>query len=449
RKNGIGESQRTSVTMGTGVYYYALKLNDDMIIRIASATNDVLKIFVGISIPAIVIISIIYMLTVVVAMSLTKNITKPILDIDLDEKIETDNVYDELAPFVTKIRQQNKKINKQLDKLNIQKIRLGVITDNMSEGLIVINNEMTVLSVNKSVANMFRLEDNDIKGKNFLYITRDMHINDCVKLTLLGQKGILEFTQNGKNYQLFSSPVLEGGIISGAVVLIVDITEKVKSEQIRREFSANVSHELKTPLTTILGYSQIINTGMAKPKDIEGFNKKIEKEAMRLLRLIEDVIKQSKLDEKNEHETEKIELEEVVNDVVLNLSGKISEHELSVSSEGNSIIYGDKTMINELVFNLVENAIKYNKQSGKIMISICELDGKTSLSIADTGIGIPEDDIDRIFERFYRCDKSRSRDVDGTGLGLSIVKHIAIWHKATINTQSQLGKGTKITITFG
>ncbi|MEG2583796.1 MAG: PAS domain-containing protein, partial [Oscillospiraceae bacterium] len=200
RKNGIGESQRTSVTMGTGVYYYALKLNDDMIIRIASATNDVLKIFVGISIPAIVIISIIYMLTVVVAMSLTKNITKPILDIDLDEKIETDNVYDELAPFVTKIRQQNKKINKQLDKLNIQKIRLGVITDNMSEGLIVINNEMTVLSVNKSVANMFRLEDNDIKGKNFLYITRDMHINDCVKLTLLGQKGILEFTQNGKNY---------------------------------------------------------------------------------------------------------------------------------------------------------------------------------------------------------------------------------------------------------
>ncbi|MEG2381770.1 MAG: ATP-binding protein, partial [Oscillospiraceae bacterium] len=184
-------------------------------------------------------------------------------------------------------------------------------------------------------------------------------------------------------------------------------------------------------------------------KDIEGFNKKIEKEAMRLLRLIEDVIKQSKLDEKNEHETEKIELEEVVNDVVLNLSGKISEHELSVSSEGNSIIYGDKTMINELVFNLVENAIKYNKQSGKIMISICELDGKTSLSIADTGIGIPEDDIDRIFERFYRCDKSRSRDVDGTGLGLSIVKHIAIWHKATINTQSQLGKGTKITITFG
>ncbi|MEG2669352.1 MAG: ATP-binding protein, partial [Oscillospiraceae bacterium] len=333
--------------------------------------------------------------------------------------------------------------------LNIQKIRLGVITDNMSEGLIVINNEMTVLSVNKSVANMFRLEDNDIKGKNFLYITRDMHINDCVKLTLLGQKGILEFTQNGKNYQLFSSPVLEGGIISGAVVLIVDITEKVKSEQIRREFSANVSHELKTPLTTILGYSQIINTGMAKPEDIEGFNKKIEKEAMRLLRLIEDVIKQSKLDEKNEHETEKIELEEVVNDVVLNLSGKISERELSVSSEGNSIIYGDKTMINELVFNLVENAIKYNKQSGKIMISICELDGKTSLSIADTGIGIPEDDIDRIFERFYRCDKSRSRDVDGTGLGLSIVKHIAIWHKATINTQSQLGKGTKITITFG
>ncbi|MEG1880179.1 MAG: PAS domain-containing protein, partial [Oscillospiraceae bacterium] len=144
------------------------------------------------------------------------------------------NVYDELAPFVTKIRQQNKKINKQLDKLNIQKIRLGVITDNMSEGLIVINNEMTVLSVNKSVANMFRLEDNDIKGKNFLYITRDMHINDCVKLTLLGQKGILEFTQNGKNYQLFSSPVLEGGIISGAVVLIVDITEKVKEKYYTR-----------------------------------------------------------------------------------------------------------------------------------------------------------------------------------------------------------------------
>lgn len=444
-KSGFGEAQRRSETLGKNVYYYAVRLNSGEVLRAAGQIQDVYRMFLSISIPVLAIAVFIYIITIFIAKNLTENITRPINDINLTGE-EWDNVYDELIPLLKRIQGQNAEIKRQMEKVKRQKIRLQAIGENMNEGLIVLDKNGLIISANDSALEIFNAAGRDVIHQSFLHLTRDMEMEAHLEKAFEGNKDTFTTLINQKAYQIFYSPVFENSAVSGIVMLVFDISAKAEAEQIRREFSANVSHELKTPLTTILGYSQIINNDIAKPEDIRGFMMKIEKEASRLLALIDDIIELSRLDEQSdEMRMCKIDLLDIVNEVAEQLSEKAAQKNVTISVSGsNTVIEGNPHQITELVYNICDNAIKYNRDGGSVSIAL----GDKQLSISDTGIGIPAEYLDRIFERFFRVDKSRSKKVNGTGLGLSIVKHIAMRHKAEINVKSVPNEGTCFTVSF-
>ena len=452
RDHGVGVAKRSSVTLGgSTLYYYAVRLADGNVLRLASMTTHLFKAFAGITLPLLIVVFLIYILAIIVSVRLTENITKPIMAIDLSGgDTEEEGVYDELAPFMQKISEQNREIHRQMSQIRTQKIRLDTIGDNMSEGLVTLDEKGMILSVNHSALGIFDIVVSDVKGKSFLHLTRDLEINSKVNEVLRGNRVTVEFESRGSHYQLFCSPVFADQKQSGAILLVLDISERFKAEQARREFSANVSHELKTPLTTILGYSQLINNGMAKKEDLKGFTEKIESEATRLIALVEDVIKQSNLDEQGiVKETQKVDLKQLSKEVLENLEPKIREKHISVTLEGvSALVQGDSTMLHEMIFNLIDNAVKYNRDEGRISVRTGMEGNRPFFSVTDTGIGIPEEDQERVFERFYRVDKSHSRRIVGTGLGLSIVKHIVLCHGGVVQLESALDQGTKITVKF-
>lgn len=446
KENGFGMSDRLSVTQGTRVYYYAVRLEDGKILRVASHSYSVVQLVKRMAVPVGLMFLAVFLLLMFLSAKLTRHILKPIEALDIDSSDEGE-VYDELLPFIEKIRVQKEEIEWQKRKVSRQKDQLQALTQNMQEGMLILNNATEILSINPSAAKIFDT-DTSIVGENLLYLTRDIQLLKAGKEAVNGNYNQLELAHDGKTYRVFCSPAYRGEK-KGAILLFLDITESVLAEQIRHEFSANVSHELKTPLTNLLGYSQMLGHGMAKTEDIQRFARKIETETERIVRLVDDIIKQSQLDERSSFEKQPIDIFAAAQRAAERLEEMAQKNEISVQVQGiSAYVLGNASMLDELVYNLVENAIKYNKPSGSVTLQIEENEEEVCLSVEDTGIGIPKEEINRIYERFYRVDKSHSRQIGGTGLGLSIVKHIARLHQARIETESTLGKGTKISVCF-
>ncbi len=446
RETGIGESERYSVTTGEHYYYYAVQLDDDSVLRLAAFSDNTLSMFWGSLASVLFIAFLIYLLSVIVARHLTDNIIKPLENIYFFDQNNYENAYAEIQPFLNRIARQNQEIKRQMAKVKAQKGRLQAITDNINEGLVIIDADANVLSVNQCALNIFRVSENYVKHRPFSYLTEREDICEAINKALEGKKESMMVEMRKRVYQIFFSPVYEQKIISGVVILIFDVSAHAKSEQIRREFTANVSHELKTPLTTIHGYAQVIESGIAKPEDVRGFAEKIDRESSRLINLIDDIIKLSNLDENSTGgEMQELSLKTVINEVKDNLQVKAAEKQVTIEVVGEDTkIMGNLSQITEMIYNLCDNAIKYNKEGGTVTLTLAD----QTLFVSDTGIGIPASDLDRIYERFFRGDKSHSKKVDGTGLGLSIVKHIAEVNNAVIEVDSEVGEGTTFTVKF-
>jgi len=379
----------------------------------------------------------------VIARRLTRAIVDSADKVDFEDEVFPD--YDELYGFTRKMKRQKQAWNRQLEELENRANTFRTITENMKEGLILADKNGTILSANHSALEIF--QETDIVDKNILYVCRDMDLLNGMRRCFQGEPSEILFKRGGRQYNSFLNPVHNGEEISGAILLFLDTTEKFKSEKQRKEFSANVSHELKTPLTTISALSEMIGTGMAQQADIEGFALKINAQTKRLIHMIDDIIRLSEFDEGNiAGEFTSIDLYVLAEAVISSLQDQAREKRVTVRLEGEPLrITANERMIDELLFNLVENAVKYNKEDGKVTLYLTEEEGCCKISVADTGIGIPKRYQSRVFERFYRVDKSRSQKTGGTGLGLSIVKHVVEYHRGSVEMESEEGVGTTIT----
>jgi len=441
--SGTGESSRFSDTLGQETYYYAIRLGNGSVLRLAKTMSSIWGMFGG----AIPIVSLVVLAMLAIgyflAGSLTKRIVSPINRVNLEEKLSSP--YDELAPFVQTISQQRERISQQMSDLQNRSDTIAAIMDSMSEGVILVDRQGALLSINKSATDIFAIHGS-VDGKNILEILRDVELNEAMRSALSGVRGEMNLAHSDKTYRVYFSPVTD----SGAIVLFLDITEKSMSEKLRREFSANVSHELKTPLTTIYGNVEMLENGMVKETDTAQFYGKIKDEAARLIALIEDIIMLSQLDENNgDVTTENVDLVFVAGEVSQSLDPKAKTQGVKVTVSGDGILSANRSQMTELFYNLIDNAIKYNKPSGIVNVEITAAHNGAKITVSDTGIGIPQEAQRRVFERFYRVDKSRSKKTGGTGLGLAIVKHIVMAYDGTIELQSDANKGTIITISLG
>ena len=444
-KTGQGEITRFSDTLGESTYYYALKLNNNDVLRIASTTKSILGIVTESIVWFILIFIFIILISLLIARLLTKVVVKPINKLDLDNPLSNDT-YEELSPLLLRMEKQKKEIKNRMDELTKTRDDFNFITDNMSEGLVIFSEKGYVLASNKSANKILGIS----QKQYYLESCRDSSYIELIESSLNGKPHTAKINRSGYTYQLFASPVKEESKNFATVLFITDITEKDQAEQRRKEFSANVSHELKTPLTSILGYAELISKEIAKKEDIPRFGELIHREAARLLQVIEDIIKLSKLDEADLiKEFEDVRLDELCLTVINDLKQKASGYKVKCSFEGQkTIIKGYFPILYEMIYNLCDNAIVYNKAEGSVILTLEKNDNKAVLTVADTGIGIPQEHLPRVFERFYRVDKSHSKDTGGTGLGLSIVKHAASLHDAKIDISSKINKGTKISISF-
>ena len=450
-EKGSGSITRPSETLAEQTYYYAVRLSDDTVIRVASTTRSGWASFMQ-AIPWIVALTIvIFCITMVLAEIQTKKIVGPINNLNLDNPDEA-SVYDELSPLIGRIEKQNLTIHKQMDTLREKQMEFAAITENMSEGFIVVDSKAEVVSYNSSAMRILGVERQLVPDSrvNILNFNRSAEFREAVDHALAGRHAEQNLELNGHCYQMIANPVLDEGRNEGAIIVILDITEKQGREELRREFSANVSHELKTPLTSISGYAEIMKNGLVRPEDMARFAENIYTEAQRLITLVGDIIKLSQLDE-NAVEVEKsaVDLYEVSSDVVKRLQGNAVKQKVSINLQGEpAVVHGARQILDEMIFNICDNAIKYNKTNGKVMVTVKNEGMRKVVTVADTGIGVPEADKDRIFERFYRVDKSHSKQIGGTGLGLSIVKHGAIYHDAQVELESKVGEGTVVRIVF-
>jgi two-component system phosphate regulon sensor histidine kinase PhoR len=444
-KTGQGEITRFSDTLGESTYYYALKLNNNDVLRIASTTKSILGIVTESIVWFILIFIFIILISLLIARLLTKVVVKPINKLDLDNPLSNDT-YEELSPLLLRMEKQKKEIKNRMDELTKTRDDFNFITDNMSEGLVIFSEKGYVLASNKSANKILGIS----QKQYYLESCRDSSYIELIESSLNGKPHTAKINRSGYTYQLFASPVKEESKNFATVLFITDITEKDQAEQRRKEFSANVSHELKTPLTSILGYAELISKEIAKKEDIPRFGELIHREAARLLQVIEDIIKLSKLDEADLiKEFEDVRLDELCLTVINDLKQKALGYKVKCSFEGQkTIIKGYFPILYEMIYNLCDNAIVYNKAEGSVILTLEKNDNKAVLTVADTGIGIPQEHLPRVFERFYRVDKSHSKDTGGTGLGLSIVKHAASLHDAKIDISSKINKGTRISISF-
>lgn len=441
-KYGDGESSRYSQTLGLRTYYYAIRLTDGSVLRLAKTNQSILGLFTTVLPIVVAVIFLVIAISYIVAARLTTHIVAPINKINLDGELSSP--YDELAPLIRTISGQRKKIAEDFAAMQKVQDTIHAITENMNEGMLMVGAGGIILSINRSATKIFDT-DSSFEGHNIRELSRDLSFINAIQKALSGDGGNMIFTKNSKIYNVLISPVFE----TGAILFLLDITEKARADERRREFSANVSHELKTPLTSIYGNAEMLYEGMVKEKDKQSFYEKIKKEASRLMILIEDIIKISELDEKNDvSQLETLELASLTAECKESLAQKAAEYSIKINIKGKGYINGNRTMIREMIYNLLDNAIKYNKQNGSVYVEVSEEHGKTKIALTDTGIGIPQNEQERIFERFYRTDRSRSKKTGGTGLGLAIVKHIVMAHSGSIKMTSKPEKGTKIIIYF-
>lgn len=450
--SSTGRSIRYSSTLSEKRIYEAVRLSDGSVIRISYVQKTILMIMYGMIQPVLILIILAFILAGFLTYRLSKQIIQPLEQIDLDNPDES-VVYEEMAPFVRKIIHQNQQIAQTMAILKSQQEEFSLITENMQEGFIVVDKDSRILSHNTSALKVFNATGK-VEGQKVLILNRTSDFQEAVEQALSGRHVEKLIPIRERIYNIYINPVYDSDAankkVAGAVIIVTDVTEREQREELRREFSANVSHELKTPLTSISGIAEIIKTGIVESKDVPEFAGRIYDEASRLVTLVEDIIRLSQLDESGlDMVKEKVDLYELTEEVIEQLSPVARVKNIQLKLQGTSkIITGVKPVIREMIFNLCDNAIKYNKESGRVLIEVDEAMGETFVSVKDTGIGIPMDQQDRIFERFYRVDKSHSKEIGGTGLGLSIVKHGALIHEARIDVESVLDEGTTVTVAF-
>ena len=440
---GKGTSQRYSDTLTTKMLYSAVRLQDGSVLRIAAAQASVFALLLDVLLPMSLVFGAAILVSMILARAIAKKIVDPLNELNLDAPTQA-NVYTELSPLLHRIDKQNKQIRDQLAQLKEKTDQFEQITASMNEGLILLDAEGKILSINPAAAKLFETSPACV-GLAFLVIDRSAAMREGVQKALSGKHAEFLTSRHGSEYQIGISPIASGGKLLGAVVLAFDVTEQVNSQRNRQEFTANVSHELKTPLQSILNSAQLLQSGLVKPEDHAKFTGYICSEAERLLNLINDVIRLSQLDENGEFSKERVNLYQVSLQVLQSLLPAADQRNITVELLGeNTVVTGVRQLAYELIYNLCDNAIRYNKDGGKVTVTV----GSDSVTVTDTGIGIPKEHQARIFERFYRVDKSHTRETGGTGLGLSIAKHAAQRLGARIELDSIVGEGTTMRIIF-
>ena len=442
-KTGSGSAVRTSSTLTEQTYYEAKKLQDGTVLRISTNQASAWALMIDLLWPIILVTVLAIGLSLILARRMAKNIVEPMNKLDLEHPL-SNNTYEELSPLLRRINQQHLQIDAQMRKLQRKTDEFVQITSNMQEGLVVLDKETYIRSINTAAMRIFRAEETCV-GSSFFQINRSNALRQTLNDALDNGHGSVVLELEGRIYRFDMSGIQSDGNLLGAVVLAVDVTESQNAEKMRREFSADVSHELKTPLQGIIGSAELLESGMVRAEDASRFVGHIRKEASRLVNLVEDIIRLSQLDEGVALPTETVDMLVLAEEVKTILLPSAKEKNVSIllSGEGFPVV-GVRRMLQEIIYNLCDNAIKYNVPGGSVTIHV----ENNRLIVRDTGIGIPAEHKDRIFERFYRVDKSHSKASGGTGLGLSIVKHAAAYHKAKISLESTPGKGTAITVLF-
>ena len=445
--NGVGSSSRHSVTLTENTVYEARLLSDGSVFRISMNQKSILSLLFGLIQPFGIILIVVIVFAYLIAEKLAEQIMEPLEEIDLEHPLKKES-YEELTPFLNRIQFQKKQIKCQIQELEQKKLEFEQVVSHMKEGLVLLNADNQVLSINPAAMELFQTTLNCI-GNDFLTVERKQKLTNAIEKARMEGFSQIRLGKNERDYQFdISSIKTETGIV-GSVILAFDITEQMNAEKMRREFSANVSHELKTPLQSIIGSAELLQNNLVKEEDKSRFIGHIHKEASRLVVLIEDIIRLSELEEEREIQKEELSLYQIASNVAESLQDMAWKKNITLHLEGKEgKIQGVYRLIYETIYNICDNAIKYNVDGGDVKISIEEKDSEVGITIEDTGIGIPKEHQSRIFERFYRVDKSHSKKSGGTGLGLSIVKHAVGYHNGEINLSSEEGKGTKIEIWF-
>lgn len=446
--DGYGNSSRYSATLTERYLYSAKRLTDGTVLRISVAQNSLLVLIYGMIQPICVIFAVAIILSIVLASRLSKKIVKPLNDLNLDEPLSKEE-YEELKPLLYKLDMQQRQIHNQTIQLKQKQIEFETLTKGMEEGLVLLDSKGFILSINPAARKLLQTDSRTV-GENILTIHHLPKLSDLLEKAQSG--GYVEkiMMMNGNTYQIRANPVMNENKIPGVVLLMLDITQREQAEQMRREFTANVSHELKTPLQTISGYAELLSNDLVKSEDVLRFSGKIYAESQRMVQLVEDIINLSHLDEDSEDlKWENTDLYTLTDTVMKSLVPKAEKSEISMELKGeNTILYGIPQLLESIVHNLCDNAIKYNRKGGLVRVVVKKEGKNIFLAVSDTGIGIPQEEKERIFERFYRVDKSRSKENGGTGLGLSIVKHAARLHDAEIIVESTIDMGTTVTVKF-
>jgi len=450
---GFGEAIRASATLGAETFYYTIRLDNKNVLRLSRTLYSLSEIFMSI-LPALAIITVaILVIAYLIAKRLTRLIIKPLIEINFDDTVSVSDFvpnksqYEELWPYMKKIEHQRIEIADQLTTLHNRAETIDMITANMREGLVMLDEKGLILSLNKSVFDIFGVpKKRDVIQTHIGHIYRDPEFMQGVKQCLDGTFLEMNFTRNNRFYNAIFSPVFNDGASKGAIIFFLDNTEQFKAETQRREFTANVSHELKTPLTTISAMSEMMANGMTKTEDIVHFSQKISEHTKRLINIIDDIIRLSEFDERKvEKNFTTFDIYALAKTVMASLQDKAAAKSVTIALTGQTLhVKANERLIDELIYNLIDNSIKYNHDGGNVTINVCEENGKCKISVSDTGIGISKEHQRRVFERFYRADNSRSKKTGGTGLGLSIVKHITEHHNGNIVLDSTVGVGTKI-----
>ena len=447
-ETGFGASHRQSATLDEMTFYLAQRLDDGRVLRLAGAQRSVFSVLAG----ALLCLAVAVPPTLLASSALsghtTRSILRPIDALNLDRPADNE-IYDEFTPLLLRLSAQNRRIESQMQELERRQREFVAITENMSEGLVILNARGEILMMNRSARSIFRAGEADYTGQYMLSLHRSTELMDVIRSAESGEASSELMRMGGRVLQLIASPVVENGETQGILLLIPDVTERVEAERNRREFSANVSHELKTPLTSILGYAELMQSVLVPPEDTARFAGQIHDAAQRLLQLVEDIIHLSRLDEAAPVEIESVDLARLAQSVCERLQPRAEAAGLTFRTDLTpATVQGSAQMIDELLTNLIDNAIKYNRPNGDVTVAVAPTAVGARLSVRDTGIGIAPEHREKIFERFYRVDKSHSRAIGGTGLGLSSVKHIAAFHHAPISLQSEPGVGTEIAVEF-
>jgi two-component system phosphate regulon sensor histidine kinase PhoR len=447
--DGTGEATRYSDTLGRRMYYYAVRLGDGSVLRVAGAIDGAMAGLPRLALITLGIAAAVFAASAAIGSRVTRAIVAPINRLNL-EAPEENAIYEEIAPLLARLNVQNGRLDEQVAEMRRQQAEFSAITENMREGLLVIDRDGRVLSRNTSALAMLGAPTGSAENLNALELASGGSFREVIDEALGGELTELTVTLRGRRVGVFANPVFEGGVVQGAVILLLDVTEREDRERMRREFSANVSHELKTPLTAISGYAEILANGVAKPEDAPGFGAKIYQEARGLIALVGDIMLVSRLDEGGvEPIVETVDLYALVSGVAARFEEAAARRGVTIALRGGTEeIVGDRHLLEEITGNLIDNAVKYNKDSGSVNITVGRsIGGKVELTVADTGIGVPSQERERVFERFYRTNKGRAHAV-GTGLGLSIVKHAAMAHNAVIELQSDGETGTRVKVIF-